>query len=82
MKTISTIGTRGMHDEPFLRLLHEHEVDTVIDVRLRNEGWRYGFASGRHVRGLLDKHAIVYTHKLLFAPTDGRLLGAISSTYG
>jgi len=58
-----------MHDEPFLRLLHEHDVDAVIDVRLTNEGWRYGFASGRHIQELTDKHGIAYAHELLFAPT-------------
>ena len=74
MQSIFTIGTRGMHDEPFLRLLHEHDVDAVIDVRLRNDGWRYGFASARHIHELLDKQGIVYAHELRFAPTDEILL--------
>ena len=74
MKTIFTIGTRGMHDEPFLRLLHEHDVDAVIDVRLRNRGRYYVFAHRDHIQGLLDRHGIAYAHELLFAPADRTLL--------
>lgn len=69
MKTLFTIGTQKMRDEPFLRLLHEHDVDAVIDVRLSNRGPRFIFAHRDHIRELLGKHGIVYAHELLFAPT-------------
>jgi len=70
MKVVYTIGTQGMHDAPFLQLLREHQVDAVIDVRLRNEGRYYRFASGKHIRALVEQDGIAYRHELAFAPTS------------
>ena len=70
MKAIYTIGTQGMHDGPFLRLLHNCQVDAIIDIRLRNEGCYYRFASGKHIRALVEQDGIAYRHELMFAPTS------------
>ena len=36
--TLYTIGTTGRHDDDFIAVLKEHQIDAVIDIRLRNEG--------------------------------------------
>jgi len=66
---IFTIGTQGQHDESFIGLLNKHAIDAVIDIRLRNEGRYYKFASGRHVSALVVAGGLVYRHELAFAPT-------------
>ncbi len=66
---ICTVGTQGQHDTSFITLLRCHNVDAVIDIRLRNEGRYYRFASGRHISALLEESGIVYRHDILFAPT-------------
>jgi len=58
-----------MHDAAFLSLLLEHGVDAVIDIRLRNEGRYYRFASGKHIQELVERDGISYRHELVFAPT-------------
>lgn len=68
MQTIYTIGTQGMNDKLFLRLLQEHEVDAVIDIRLRNEGKWHRFASGKHIKSLVESEGIAYVHETRFAP--------------
>ena len=79
MNTIFTIGTRGMHNEPFVHILQRHHVDAVIDVRLRNEGRYYKFASSRHIQTVLAVRGIAYAHELLFAPTE-EILRAYKAT--
>lgn len=64
-----------MHDEQFLTLLRGNNVDIVIDVRLRNEGPRYNFASGEYIKNLAVTHRMSYAHDLSFAPTE-EILGA------
>jgi hypothetical protein len=66
---IFTIGTQGQHDESFIGLLNKHAIDAVIDIRLRNEGRYYKFASGWHIRALVVAGGLVYRHELAFAPT-------------
>jgi len=56
MQTLFTIGTQGRHDPDFLAVLLQHEIDAVIDIRLRNEGRYYQFASGKHIRALCEAH--------------------------
>lgn len=74
MQTIHTIGTQSMNDEKFIVLLAAHQIDAVIDVRLHNEGWRYRFASGRHLKALVESHGIAYLHDRRFAPTREMLV--------
>ena len=64
-----TIGTQGQHDAPFLKLLNHNSIDAVIDIRRRNEGRYYKFASGRHIRALVEGVGLAYCHELAFAPT-------------
>lgn len=73
MKMIFTIGTQGMNDNLFISLLQTNEVDLVMDVRLRNEGWCYGFASGQHIKALAETHGMTYRHDIRLAPTDDML---------
>jgi len=47
MQTLFTIGTAGRHDDDFIAVLKQHQIDVVIDIRLRNEGKYYRFASGK-----------------------------------
>lgn len=69
MRTIFTIGTTDMHDEPVLTLLRKHNVDIIIDVRLRNEGPRYKFGAGHHIKDVAVSHRMTYAHEMSFAPT-------------
>ncbi len=69
MQTIFTIGTTGRHDEDFLTVLKANQIDAVIDIRLRNEGRYYKFASGKHIKALCEVHGIAYRHDTRFAPT-------------
>jgi uncharacterized protein (DUF488 family) len=55
--------------EKFIALLKQHGIDAVVDVRLRNEGRYYKFASGKHIKALVESHGIAYVHELRFAPT-------------
>ena len=66
---IFTIGTQGQRDKSFMDLLNEHAIDVVIDIRLRNEGRYYKFASGRHISALVTAGGLAYRHELAFAPT-------------
>ena len=66
MQTIYTIGTQGMTDDRFLAMLKEHGVDAVIDIRLRNEGRYYRFASGKHIKALCEANGIAYSHDTRF----------------
>jgi DNA repair photolyase len=69
VKAIYTIGTQGMNDGAFTDLLQSHNIDLVLDVRLKNEGQRYRFASGRHIKELVEGHGIAYRHDVRLAPT-------------
>lgn len=69
MQTIHTIGTQGHHDDDFITVLRAHQIDAVIDIRLNNEGQYYKFASGRHLKTLVEANGIAYRHDLRFAPT-------------
>ena len=69
MQTIFTIGTTGRHDEDFLAVLKANQIDAVIDIRLRNEGRYYKFASGKHIKALVEAHGIAYRHDTRFAPS-------------
>jgi hypothetical protein len=70
---IYTIGTQGQHDESFKGLLNKHAIDAVIDIRLRNEGRYYKFASGRHISALVAAVGLVCRHELTFAPSPAML---------
>ena len=72
-QTVHTIGTQGMNDEEFIRRLQQHKVDAVIDIRLRNEGRFYKFASGKHINALVEAYGIAYVHEVRFAPTPQML---------
>ena len=80
MKMLFTIGTAGRHDDEFIAVLKQHHVDAVIDirlrpeatagqVRLRNEGRHYRFASGKHIKALCEANGIAYRHDTRFSPT-------------
>ncbi|MFC1453500.1 DUF488 family protein [Verrucomicrobiota bacterium] len=74
MQEIFTIGTQGRHDDDFVALLKQHRIDAVIDIRLRNEGRYYKFASGKHIKELCEANRIAYGHDTRFSPT-GEMLG-------
>lgn len=80
MQTIYTIGTQGMKDEMFIALLKKHGVDALIDIRLRNEGRYYRFASGKHIASLIEAHGITYRHDIRFAPT-AEMLGRFKTDH-
>jgi uncharacterized protein (DUF488 family) len=67
--TIYTIGTSGRHDDDFIAVLKQHQIDAVIDIRLRNEGRYYKFASGKHIKVLCEAQGIAYRHDTRFSPT-------------
>ena len=69
MQTLYTAGTTGMTHDRFIALLRECQTDAVIDIRLRTEGARYRFASGRQIRDLSVSQGVQYLHELTFAPT-------------
>lgn len=69
MQPLFTIGTAGRHDDDFIAVLEQHQVDAVIDIRLRNEGRYYKFASGKHIRALCEANGIAYRHDTRFSPT-------------
>ena len=73
MQTIHTVGTTDMTFRRFIGLLREHRINAVIDIRLRNEGPRYRFASGCHLRELTASQGVAYRHELRFAPTPEML---------
>ena len=68
MKALYTLGTSGRHDD-FIAVLKQHGVDAVIDIRLRNEGRYYKFASGKHIRALCEGIGLAYRHDTRFSPT-------------
>lgn len=75
MQLIHTIGTRIMHgvkrkSEKFLSLMEEHGVDAIVDVRRTNEGGLYKFASGEHIRNLVEKHGVAYVWEPRLAPSE------------
>lgn len=78
MQIIYTIGTQGMTDDRFVALLGQHGVDAVIDIRLRNEGRYYKFASGKHIKALCEANEIEYRHATRFSPT-GEMLDLFKS---
>jgi len=78
MQTIFTIGTQGRHDEDFIAVLKQHRIDAVIDIRLRNEGKYYRFASGKHIHALCKANGIAYRHDTRFSPT-GEMLDRIKA---
>ena len=69
MQVIHTIGTQDRHDEDFLAVLREHRIDAVIDIRVYCEGRYYRFASGQHIKELVEGAGIAYLHDRRFAPT-------------
>jgi uncharacterized protein (DUF488 family) len=69
MQSLYTIGTSGQHDDDFIAVLKAHEIDAVIDIRLRNEGRYYRFASGKHIKALCEANGIAYRHDTRFSPT-------------
>lgn len=72
-QAIFTIGTQGRHDDDFIAVLKQHRIDAVIDIRLRNEGRYYRFASGKHIKTLCEANGIAYRHETRFAPTGEML---------
>jgi uncharacterized protein (DUF488 family) len=69
MQTLFTVGTTGRHDDDFIAVLKANQIDAVIDIRLRNEGRYYKFASGKHIKALCEAHGIAYRHDTRFAPS-------------
>ena len=69
MTTLCTIGTAGRRDDDFTAVLKQHQIDAVIDIRLRNEGRYYKFASGKHIKALCEANGIAYRHDTRFSPT-------------
>lgn len=68
-----TIATSGRHDDDFIAVLNQHQIDAVIDIRLRNEGRYYKFASGKHIKALCEATGIAYRHETRFSPTGEML---------
>jgi hypothetical protein len=73
MQTLFTIGTQGRHDDDFIAVLKANQIDAVIDIRLRNEGRYYRFASGKHIKALCETNGIAYRHETRFSPTGEML---------
>ena len=71
--TLFTIGTASRHDDDFIAVLQQNQIDAVIDIRLRNEGRYYKFASGKHIKTLCEANGIVYRHDTRFSPTGEML---------
>lgn len=73
MTNIFTIGTNGKSPRQFFKLLKEHNVDLLLDIRLNNKSQLAGFAKGGDdYLGyfLKDLFNIEYIHDPVFAPTD------------
>jgi uncharacterized protein (DUF488 family) len=69
-----TIGFAEKPAEKFFSLLHEHRVDTLVDIRLRPDSQLSGFAKQRDLPYFLHNLITVdYQHQLLMAPTDDLL---------
>jgi len=73
VQPLFAIGMQGRHDDDFIAVLKQHQVDAVIDIRLRNEGKYYRFASGQHIRALCEANGIAYRHETRFSPTGEML---------
>lgn len=56
--TLFTIGTQGRADDDFIDVLKQHGIAAVIDIRLRNEGRYYKFASGKHIKALCEANGM------------------------
>lgn len=80
MQTLFTIGTQGRHDDDFVAVLNQYKIDAVIDIRLRNEGRYYRFASGKHIKALCEANGIAYRHETRFSPT-GEMLDRFKADY-
>jgi len=78
MTTLFTLGTGGVlgkgdeRDINFLGVLEENRIDLVLDIRLFNEGRYYKFASGKHIKGLVQGEGICLCarHKVLAYSTN------------
>ena len=73
MQTLYTIGTQERHADDFIAVLKQHQIDAVIDIRLRNEGKYYKFASGKHIKALCEGNGITYRHDTRYSPTGEML---------
>jgi uncharacterized protein (DUF488 family) len=69
-----TIGYAGKSAETFFRLLRDHGVNVVVDVRRRPDSQLNGFARQRDLPYLL-RHLIAcdYQHELEMSPTNEML---------
>lgn len=79
-QAIFTIGTQGRHDADFIAVLKQHQIDAVIDIRLRNEGKYYRFASGTHIKALCEANGVAYLHETRFSPT-AEMLGRFNADH-
>jgi uncharacterized protein (DUF488 family) len=71
MPCVLTIGYRRKPLAEFIGLLRAHEVDVVIDVRLRNTSHLAGYTKRDDLAFLLSEgFGIAYEHHPELAPTD------------
>jgi uncharacterized protein (DUF488 family) len=71
MPYVLTIGYRGKSLDEFIGLLRAHEVDMVIDVRLRNTSHLAGYTKRDDLAFLLGEgFGIAYEHHPELAPAD------------
>lgn len=76
MPNLYTIGTGGKSAEVFFRLLEEHGVRRVIDIRLRNTSQLAGYTKMSDLPFFLKRILRAdYVHEPLLAPTDELLDG-------
>jgi uncharacterized protein (DUF488 family) len=69
MTTLYTIGFTKKSLRRFVELLQAAQVDTVIDIRLRNSSQLAGWAKRDDLAYILELVGIAYAHQPTLAPT-------------
>lgn len=69
--TIYTIGAYGSDADSFIGLLEQHQVDALVDVRMRRgmRGAEYAWANSQRLQQRLAAEGIGYVHAKHLAPT-------------
>jgi uncharacterized protein (DUF488 family) len=71
MQTIYTMGYTQKSLEDFVRLLTDHKIEKVIDIRLKNTSQLAGFAKQDDLRYILEHFLkIEYEHVPQLSPTE------------
>lgn len=69
MKTLFTLGASGKSAQEFFAILHDHAIERILDVRLRNTSQLCGFTKKPDLEFLLHFVDVTYFHMLELAPT-------------